>query len=499
MLVLLLANAGHAIGSEEPVLQIIDYNVLPENIYPETTGQLELTIFNSGSAMATGTTIYYNYNIGETWNIYVGDIGADSQTITTVPFKVPDKTDSGIIIVSVDLYYRDDDGTSTKHSVSSIPITISQPQILKVDTLSMSKESIRKGDKLEVELQITNIGGVMKNLQISTSENSSFFLDGTSIQMVGEIPKNSSKNVSVALSSSSSADEGKYTIPLVVTYNDALQNDISQTVNIGPVLVSDSSSMFRISGEALSESEIGSELEYKITIENTGSSIQSATLTIDEGSVFTPLGTNTIYFDDLLPGEVRSETVALGIDAGSSSGYYLLPMVLKTNGDELEYNLGITVQATPSIILTSETDATENGLETTIRIANSGNTAIRSLYVRAEPAEGLEVVGADEKFIGTLNVDDFASFQVTLRSNGPQQSYSVPITVQFKDNDNKEHTMTQLIGLETGGSALSSLSSDTRPARANGPSFGPNPLLYLAGGLLLIGVVYFGYKKWKGR
>lgn len=493
---LLLANAGYAIGSNEPVLQIIEYRIVPENIYPETTGQLELTIFNSGSGMATGTTVYYNHKLDETWNAYVGDIGSNSQAITTIPFKVPEKTGTGIITMTVDLYYQDEDGTSVKHSASTIPIVISQPQILKVDTLSISKENIRKGDKLTVDLEIANTGGIMKNVMVSTLENSSFSLDGSSIHIVGDIEKNTSKNVSVALSSSSSADEGKYTIPLKITYNDALQNEISQIINIGPVMVSDASSMFRISGEALSDAEIGSELRYNITIENIGSSTQSAALTINDNSIFTVLGVDTLYFDDLLPGEKRSQVMSLGIDAGSASGYYSLPMTLKTNGEEIEYNVGILIQATPSIILTSETDSTENGLETTIRIANSGNTAIRSLYVSVESSKGLEVVGSNEKFIGTLNVDDFASFQITLRTVQPQDSYSIPITVQFKDNDNKEHTIVQKVDVQA--AAFPAVSSEMRPQRT-GSSFGPNPLLYVGGGVLLIGVAYFGYKKWKGR
>ncbi|MFH1393855.1 MAG: hypothetical protein ABII71_05005 [Candidatus Micrarchaeota archaeon] len=489
--ILLLANIASCAG---PVLQIGDFDVYPESVYPSTEGQLRVTVHNSGSETATGASIYYDYSPGDRWSIFLGDVGANSEAITSIPFKVPEKTDTGIMLLELTIYYNGEDGTSLKTSKASIPISVSQHQILEIDTLGMSKDTIRKGETLDVELEIMNTGGVMNNVVISSPDGSAFSLVGTTSQRVGSVASGSSANVTVSVVASSSADEGKYTIPLKVTFNDALQNEISETVGVGPVLVMDSSSLFRVFGQAKSGSEIGSELIYEITIENRGSSTQSATLIIDDNDIFTPIGSNMLYFDSIMPGEERSETIRLGIDAGSSSGYYILPMTLKTNGEDIEYDSGIVVEATPEIVLTTETSSSDTGgTEATIRIANSGNTPIRAVYVYAESTESLRISGEDEKFIGTLNVDDFATFQVSVQGQG-----ELPITIEFKDNDNEKHTISRLVSVGSDGIMVLSESEAMaeRGARPGGGGFSP---IFILGGIALLAVLYFGYRKWKQR
>ncbi len=219
---------------------------------------------------------------------------------------------------------------------------------------------------------------------------------------------------------------------------------------------------------------------------------------IGANDVFTPLGSNTLYFDDMQPGEKRSQLVSLGVDASSASGYYTLPMTLKTNGDETNYSSGIVVQATPSVILTSETSASATGLQATIKVANSGNTAIRSLYVYAEPSDSLQIEGTADKFIGTLNVDDFASFQVDLRPKQPTGAYTLPVVIQFKDNDNVDHSIRKQVQIVNPGASNMTAGASSRFQRSPEGLPVPSIVLYVVGGLLLVGVAYFGYKRWKG-
>jgi len=504
MAILLFVALAHGAGSTEPVLQVTDYNVIPDNIYPGTTGQLEIHLLNSGSETAKGTVVYYNYGIDQQWNIYVGDIGAGSEAITTIPFVVPEKINSGIFILTLDVYYLDEEETSSKHSAASIPITVSQHGVLEVKTVSLSSDSIGKGERLTAELEIKNTGGVMKNVVISNAENSSFSLEGTTQQRVGDIEANSSTNVTVEIISSSTAAEGKYTIPLILTYNDALQNEISQTIYLGPVMVSDSSSQLRISCKPVSGSEIGSQLSYNFTVQNRGSSTQSAVIVMSGTDVFTPIGSNTFYLDDIKSGESRSQLITLGVDAASTSGYYILPITMKTSGDEQEYEIGIVVQATPAITLTSETETADDGTQVTIKIANSGNTAIRSVYVKADSTESLEVEGTNEKFIGTLSVDDYASFQFTVNQKRPDSSGSIPITIVFKDNDNVEHTVKENVVAGSGSAvALAATNATSQSSQLGGPRSGglqfQNLLLYGGVGVLILGGLYFGYRKFRGK
>jgi hypothetical protein len=510
---LLLLSMAYCKG---PALQVTDYSVVPEKLYPDSTGQLQVTIKNSGDETATGTKVYYNYKIDERWDIYVGEIGAGSEAITTIPFKVPSSVTSGVVVVKLDLYYRDE-GDSIKTSSVSIPLTVSQHQILEVNTVSMDRTSVQKGESFSVELEMVNTGGTMNNVIISTPDNSSFILKGTTQQRVGSIPSNSSIDVTVSLISSSSTETGKYAIPLEVTYQDSLQNEVSETVYIGPVNIVESSTQYRIYFEPVTKTEVGAQAEYKLSIKNLGTEAQTLTATIGDNDVFTPIGSAEIYFDDIMPGETQTKVIMLGVDSSTSSGYYILPISISKDGELFEHEVGVVVEATPDITLTSETTmattTSEDGtvsvmggnMQTTIRIANSGNTPIRSVYIVAESTDEVMVVDTPDKFIGTLNVDDFGTFSTSVMITGTcEDGCSLPVTITFKDEDNAEHVFHEEVDVGGGGMGMGIMDPDSSASmRGQRPGmipslFGIN-LLYIIGAVGIAGLGYFGYRKWKGR
>ncbi|NYZ77243.1 hypothetical protein H0O02_02920 [Candidatus Micrarchaeota archaeon] len=520
LMFLLLAGMVYSQG---PVLQISDYSVVPEKLYPDATGQLQVTVRNSGDETASGTTIYYNYKLDERWDTYVGDIGAGSDAITSIPFKVPSSVTSGVIVIRLDMYYRDEDNGATKTSSVSIPLTISQHQILEVNTISLERDSVSKGESFGVELEMKNTGGTMKNVVISTPADSSFTLKGTTQQRVGDIPSNSSINVSVDLMSSSSTETGKYTVPLEITYQDSLQNEITETAYIGPVNVVEPSTQYRIYFEPLSGTEIGSQAQYKLSIENLGTEARALTVTIEGSSVFTPIGPANIYFDDIAPGETQTKMITLGVDSDTSSGYYVLPISIDSNGEIFVQEVGIVVEATPAITLTSEISsettsaasgtpsesstgtsgnfASMGNLQVTVKIANSGNTPIRSVYAVAESTDEIRVTDSPDKFIGTLNVDDFGTFQTTVMMTGTcTEGCKLPITITFKDENNVEHTFHKEVEVDgsagAGSTAAAGMRADRGPLGFIPSIFGIN-VLYIVGVVALGVLGYFGYKKWK--
>ena len=524
MLFLLLLGITYAGG---PSLQVSDYSVVPENIYPGSTGQLQVTLHNGGDETATGATIYYTYYLNDKWNMNIGDVAAGANTITTVPFRVPSNVDSGIIVMNLEVYYRDADNTDTKVSKTSIPITVSQHQVMEVNTISLDHDSIQKGETITSLVEIVNTGGTMKNVIISTASDSAFMLKGTTQKRVGDIGSNSSQDVSIQLVSSSSVETGRHNIPIQITYYDSLQNSVTQTVYIGSVIISDPSTQFSLTIEPLSESEIGSSSQYKLTIENHGSEPRAVTVNIGDSDVFTPIGSSEVYFDNIDINGEATTILTLGVDAGVSSGYYTIPLTVNSNGDSFTYNLGIAVQATPEITLTTETSSSSsssttdttpgvnilgsNGLEATIRIANSGNTQIRSVYVSSDSTDNIMVDGISEKFIGTLNIDDFATYQIDLRLLKPDASgkYVLPLTITFKDGNNEKHTITKNIEIKSENGLFQSLgagATDSAGAESAGTRFAGNrtipgglsPLLIGAGVILMAVLGYFGYRKWRG-
>jgi len=514
LLLSFLVNAA-AQGTGGAALQVTSHTVIPDVIYPGTVGQLQISILNSGTDTAGATVVNYK-TPGET--LYseqsVGDIGAGSNAIVSIPFTVPAKTPSGFFVMDLNIvYFADAPHSSIKNTPISIPIVVSQQQILEVKTISVEPGTIQPGDTITAQLNIINTGGVMNNVVIATPAGSSFTLQGTTQQAVGSIPFNSSKDVSVILASSSSTSVGKYSIPLIISYQDSLQNTLNQTIYVGPITVSESGAQFRISLIPVTNTEVGSQAQFDLTLENLGGSGASVTIDLNQTAEFTPIGSTRVYFDSIGPGAKQSQKITIGIAPTTNTGYYNLPITVSISGKTYAQSIGIVVNATPDIAITSDStpqfiSAGSNGVKVLAQISNVGNGPIRSVYVSATPTKDFTFVGPTDKFIGTLNVDDFATFQIAVDvpSSLAPAEYGIPLAITFKDSRNMEHTINKDVtvrvysGLDA--SRLNSISGSTTAGgnRTNGSVLFGLSAIQLAAAVLIIGVVgYFVYKKYKGN
>jgi hypothetical protein len=367
-------------------------------------------------------------------------------------------------------------------------------------------------------LQLKNNGGVVNNVVISLPSNSSFSLDGSTQMQVGSIPSNSSLTVNLTLLSASSTSTGAYNVPVIFTYQDALHQPTADTLYVGPLSVMDASSQYRLTLEPLSPAEVGSQTTFLLTLRNTGSEDVSAELNLNSTSTFTPLGTQKLYFDSIGAGSSVSRNITLGISSGVAAGYYALPITLTTSaGQSVGFDAGIAVEATPDLTVSLDTQ----GTGTTIQIANTGNTQIRSVDVKAKE----EGAGAyTENFIGTLNIDDFAT--VTLESQSLSSGLSghtIDVETTFRDSSNYEHTVESTI--DTGGLVSSNSTGgaySARSANGSGRQLGGGGLLggglfRIGGGtaasqggglgeipaiaalVVVLGAGYYAYRRWYGK
>ena len=514
--ILLLSVLVSAAVTGNAALQVTSHTVIPDTIYPGTVGQLQVSVLNSGTDTAGAVVVDYKVP-GQT--LYseqsVGDIGAGSNAIVSIPFTVPSKTASGFFVMDLNIvYFADATHSSIKNTPISIPIVVSQQQILEVKTISVEPGTIQPGDTITANLNIVNTGGVMNNVVISTPSDSSFTLRGTTQQAVGSIPFNSSKDVSVSLASSSSTSVGKYSIPITISYQDSLQNTLNQTIFVGPITVSESGAQFRISLVPTTNTEVGSQAQFDLTLENLGGSGASVTIDLNQTAEFTPIGSTRIYFDSIGPGAKQSQKITIGIAPTTNTGYYNLPITVSISGKTYAQSIGIVVNATPDIAITSDStpqfiSSGTNGVKILAQISNVGNGPIRSVYVSATPTKDFTFVGPTDKFIGTLNVDDFATFQIAVdvpASLSPGE-YGIPLAITFKDSRNIEHTINKNVSVTIYSSAnaarlnaASGSTSTTGVTRTNGTVLFGLSTLQLGAVVLIIGVIgYFVYKKYKGN
>jgi hypothetical protein len=337
--------------------------------------------------------------------------------------------------------------------------------------------SISPGEKLPLTLQVTNTGGVVNNLMLSMPTNSTFIISGETEKQVGTIALNTSTNVSFTLVSSSDTKTGTYSVPITLTYQDALNQPTAETMYIGPISVLDSSTQYRLTLVPLDAPvEIGAEEPFLLTLENAGSSQISGTLEVNTTSVFTPLGAQRLYFSDVPAGGSRSMNLSVGVSATQSAGYYTLPIKLTPNaGQAVSYNMGISVAATPEITVTLDT----SGSTPLVQVANTGNSQIRSVYASAK-ASGSQA--AIESFMGTLNVDDSSSLSLGSSSSGK----SIAVEIRFRDSNNLEHTVQKTLDAVAGNSSFvqSGRNQSGAAAAANSGNFqgrSNNPLGMLLG------------------
>ncbi|VVB58421.1 Uncharacterised protein [Candidatus Anstonella stagnisolia] len=477
VLLVLLGAFGLAFAEAQPILQISNYTTVPTDVYPGTLGYLQLKLSNNGDATAEAVSAQYTLE-GSTRTLSISDISAGSNTQVSVPFKIDNGASGSLQLITIEIYYnyeKSGGGTNSKKTSLTVPIVVKQYSPLEARTLSIDNAAISPGEKLTLHLELRNTGGVVNNLLITTPANSSFSIEGSTQLAVGSIPAGSGTNVTLVLLSSSDAKTGTYAIPVLFTYQDATKQPTQDTLYVGPIAVLSSSVQYRVFLEPLAPVEIGAQVPFRLTLQNTGSSPISATLDINSTDAFTPIGVQRLYFDSVPAGKSASKNITIGVSASKSSGFYTLPLVLTpSSGQPTRFDAGLAVSATPEITVTldSQSGATQ------VQIANTGNSQIRSVYASAGFTGSQSV---SESFMGTLNVDDFAT--LSLAGNGP----SVNVVVRYRDSNNAEHvenTTLERSAVFTGvtgasGSSGASQNSATGNFRQGANN---NPLGFLTGG-----------------
>ncbi len=502
--------------SAEPILQISDYSTSPSVVYAGTMGYVQLTLYNSGDSTAVSVSPHYIID-GISTSIAIGDISSKSTAQVAVPFKIDQDAAGKIQLISIDVFYSYSSGgsTSSKKTAFSIPLTVQQYSPLTVRTLSVDKTQISAGETLAFDLGITNTGGIVNNLVITMPENSTFYIDGSTQKNVGSIESNSTVNVTLNLVSGTSTKTGTYSLPITFTYQDMAKQPTTKTLNIGPISVLDTSVQYRLSLEPKDTVEIGAEVPFTLSLQNRGSYPISGVVEIGATSIFTPIGMQRIYFDSVPAGEITAKEIYLGVSSSASAGYYTLSLILTpSTGQELKYNAGLIVEATPEITVTLGA----SGSSPAVEVANTGNSQIRSLYAAITPAGSSTPT---KSFIGTLDVDDSASIPF-----GGGAS-SVTVELSFRDSRNAAHKVVKTLqstggnssfvqgGARAGayGANFSSTAGFGPNSRNNNPlgmllgkggSSGPDLTTLVIAGIVVIAVAgtagFYAYKKfWKGK
>lgn len=503
VMILGIATAATVMGTG-PVVALSNYSISPAIVKPGTVGSVSVTFTNTGDALAYRLSVYYGDLEGAAsmGPKNAGDLAAGTSTTIVLPFSVPEGYGAGVYSLPILVFYANSNSANFV-----IPVTVSKPAILQVQTDNVSKQVIKPGEEFDVLVTLNNTGGTIKDVILAAPQNSSFQLSGISKYVLASLPSGSSANINIHMISGSSISTGTYTVPVEITYTDLLGATTSEEAGIGPVRIVDLATLFTVTAEPLDEAAIGSTIRLNVTISNS--------LPEDEHDVFVEVastdnlvmvGSTKVPFGTVPANGETSKTILLGINPSATVGYYLVPLTVQlSTGQSFDASVGMLVQAASQISVASETSPSivtpGATVSLTVRISNIGDSAIRSVLVSLD-SESVSIESGNNTFIGTLNVDDTGTVIATVRApQGKTENYPIEVLTTFKDNNNQEHKVEKTIYLSTSSSGT--VPPVTAGSNRTGRSGSQQGLIGLwpiaVGAIVLIIVIFFGYRWWKGK
>jgi hypothetical protein len=113
--------------------------------------------------------------------------------------------------------------------------------------------------------------------------------------------------------------------------------------------------------------------------------------------------------------------------------------------------IGVTINSPPDIsIILDKTDITQNKMTgtVTLKVINKGLSDIKFLNVILKPSDNYEILStSDTTYVGNLQSDDYQSVDYTISLKDNIKETMIPITIQYRDANNKYYEVTQQVSL----------------------------------------------------
>ncbi|MBU1197341.1 hypothetical protein KJ765_02395 [Candidatus Micrarchaeota archaeon] len=482
--------------------QLQDFTVTPTTLKPGTSGTITVTIYNPSTseylsgAEIQGTASQLQFSGG----VSLGDIGTLGTSIASMSFKVRDYAKPGNYVITLTIAYVSNlGGTATGYKKFSIPVSVSTTNSLQVEEVVVSKSAIAPRDSFTITATLLNEGGDLRNIILSYPALSNFTFDGRSKIQMGDLKGGNSKRISIPMIAGPVIKAGYYSIPLTITYDDAVATGTTEELLVGPITATSDAQRITVFAETESVSP-GSSTDLVIAVRNTADEPLSEVHVVlpEESEFFVPLDFNEKVISIIEPNEVQRVKFHISVNTNAVLKAYGIPITVKYQGrtigsEEIEKTVGVRVAGTPELsVITSTSPAPMSSDNTqytlSVQISNIGDTAVRAVSVYASSNE-LEFIGITSDYLGTLNLDDYSTsqFPVLVKKGITPGSYLVNIRLTFKDAYNNAYDKTKVATIEIVSPEIAQM--------ARGVS-GSNPLNYAIIIIVLAVIGYFAYKKW---
>ncbi|MEM3060656.1 MAG: hypothetical protein QXG33_04340 [Candidatus Anstonellales archaeon] len=453
-----------AIATHFADISISSYSVLPTTVRPGITGSISITILNSGSNATSVTAEPAGSQfIISSGRYNLGDFSSGITTSFSIPFTVSKNTPPGIYNLPIYLTYfsTGQSGFLSGKKTLIVPISVKNPASFQLE----SQPAIAYADSgFTSEVTIRNSGGTAYDAKLY-SNSTSFYIAGPTPVFLGTVEDN--VVFSLNLTMASGIPSGRYSVPLVITYRDALGTDYSETLFLNAE-VRNRLPKFIFSVVPASPLVPGKASVLSLRLKNSGDmAAYSVSVKLQSPNILTPLSTSEIIVGDLAPNSEANVFFDVGVKNIEPGFYPLTAEIYYKDGNgnlQAPYNVSVGVNvAAPnelSVFVSSKPIPITAGQAHTfsVLVSNTGSSRIKALRLRLIESPVFKILDAQaSQFIGGLEQDDFSSVQYkVLVGNVPPGSYPLIVESSFKDAYNNEYTINSTVMLEVVSSETAS-------------------------------------------
>jgi hypothetical protein len=164
---------------------------------------------------------------------------------------------------------------------------------------------------------------------------------------------------------------------------------------------------------------------------------------------FTPIGSTNEKTIGLLEAKESVDIeFNLVADPDAEANIYKVPLTIKYS-DELGTNytknliIGLIIGGEPDLAINlDDSTITSSGAKgtVTIKFVNKGTNDVKFCYVKLRESDEYEILSPSEDYIGSIDSDDYETVDFDLYVSSKESEIFLPLTVEYKDANNKEYT-----------------------------------------------------------
>ncbi|HID73189.1 TPA: hypothetical protein EYP38_04560 [Candidatus Micrarchaeota archaeon] len=429
----ILLVLGMLFGGVFAGVAVPDWSVSQESFRSGASGVISMAVSNPTTYQIStiGMTIFSPPEVSISGPSTIVDLSAGAMTSVALPFKVSSDASSGIYLVEIRFSGYEERTDRREYVTNSIAIPIT---VVDAPEFTLTTDTQLIGGIDQVVMTIENKGGIAKNVRVKIGDSSDVALFGTNELFVSQIT--GSEELGMTLDSRN-AEDGPIDLPVSITYEDEL--GIEHT---GIEYVRITIKKERLDVTFLQKSNVITRQEGTLTLEvaNDGTeTLEDVRITFDDENL------RLKYENELEVGSIAagsSATVSAVVFADYSPGLNLVPATITWEEENVDKTQSVNIPLTISsdvevgVYLEAKPAPLTMGGEHTISVlvSNLGSYGIDNVEVGME-SEVLQMLDiSTERYIGSLDNDDFSTVQFKVRVDAMAPgSYPMDVTITYRD------------------------------------------------------------------